>query len=120
MMNRATVTAGERTLPAGFEALEEFAAYWAVAGQNERRYQRCDTTMEEIQRFYDAMYPRADEAMAYLEKFPLRDMPGPEARLMRMVLSLAQASMSVEIQGSARVPNAPWPDTVKILTTETL
>jgi hypothetical protein len=120
MRNMATVPKGERALPAGFEELEEFVAYWAVAGQNERRYQRCDTTFDEIKRFYDAMYPRADEAMAYLDKFPLRDMPGPEARLMRMVLSLAQASMAVEIQGAARVPNAPWPDTVKILTTETL
>lgn len=39
---------------------------------------------------------------------------------MRLVLSLAQASMSIEIQGGARVPNAPWPDTVRILTEETL
>jgi len=116
----ATVPAGERSLPAGFEELEEFVPYWAVAGQNERRHQRCDTTLAEIKRFYDAIYPRADEAMALLEAFPLRDMPGPEARLMRLVLSLAQASMAVEIQGEARVPKSPWPDTVRILTEETL
>ena len=116
----ATVPAGERALPAGFEELEPFVSYWAVAGQNERRHQRCDTTLEEIRRFYDAMLPRADAAMQYLEAFPLRQMPGPEARLMRLVLSLAQASMSIEIQGGARVPHAPWPDTVKILTEETL
>ena len=120
MPNLATVPEGERALPAGFEDLEPFVSYWAVAGQNERRYQRCDTTIAEIKRFYDAMYPRADAAMTYLDAFPLRDMPGPEARLMRLVLSLAQASMSIEIQGGARVPNAPWPDTVRILTSETL
>lgn len=116
----ATVPVGERTLPAGFEDLEPFVSYWAVAGQNERRHQRCDTTFEEIRRFYDAMLPRADAAMKHLADFPLRDMPGPEARLMRLVLSLAQASMAVEVQGSARVPHAPWPDTVRILTQETL
>jgi hypothetical protein len=120
MKNVATVPAGERILPKGFEAIEEFASYWAVAGQNERRYQRCDTTFEEVQRFYNAVYPRADEAMTYLEKFPLRDMPGPEARLMRLVLSLAQASMAIEVQGAVRVPKAPWPDTVKILSSDTL
>ncbi len=120
MRNVATVPAGEPALPAGFENLEPFVSYWAVAGQNERRYQRCDTTFAEIRRFYDAMLPTADAAMTYLGDFPLRDMPGPEARLMRMVLSLAQVSMAVEIQGGARVPNAPWPDTVKILTEETL
>lgn len=116
----ATVPADERPLPAGFEDLDAFVSYWAVAGQNERRHQRCDTTFEEIRRFYDAMLPRADAAMAHLADFPLRDMPGPEARLMRLVLSLAQASMAVEVQGSARVPHAPWPDTVRILTEETL
>tara|TARA_R110000787_G_scaffold58117_16_gene132469 strand:- start:8125 stop:8487 length:363 start_codon:yes stop_codon:yes gene_type:complete len=116
----ATVPQGERALPHGFETLEPFVSYWAVAGQNERRYQRCDTTMEEVQRFYDAMLPHADQAMQYLADFPLRDIPGPEGRLMRLVLSLAQASMAVEIQESARVPNAPWPDTVRILTEETL
>lgn len=116
----ATVPAGERALPQGFEDLEPFVSYWAVAGQNERRHQRCDTTFDEICRFYEAMMPRADAAMIHLADFPLRDMPGPEARLMRLVLSLAQASMAVEVQGSARVPNAPWPDTVKILTEETL
>jgi len=116
----ATVPAGERPLPVGFEDLEPFVTYWAVAGQNERRHQRCDTTFEEIKRFYDAMLPRADAAMKLLANFPLRDMPGPEARLMRLVLSLAQASMAVEIQRAARVPNAPWPDTVRILTEEIL
>ncbi len=116
----ATVPHGERPLPAGFEDLEPFVAWWAVAGQNERRHQRCESTFEEIQRFYDAMLPRAEAAMQYLEAFPLRDMPGPEARLMRLVLALAQASVAVEIHERARVPGAPWPDAVRILTEETL
>ena len=120
MSKQVTVPASERCLPAGFEELQEFVPYWAVAGQNERRHQRCDTTFEEIQRFYDAVYPRADAAMDYLEDFPLRNMPGPEARLMRLVLSLAQASMAVEIFGEARVPNSHWPNTIKILSNETL
>jgi hypothetical protein len=115
-----TVPQGERPLPAGFDDLEPFVAYWAVAGQNERRHQRCDATYDEIQRFYDAMLPRADAAMRHLEAFPLRDMPGPEARLMRLVLALAQASIAIEIHQHARVPGAPWPDAVRILSEETL
>lgn len=69
MSNVATVPAGERALPEGFEDLEPFVAYWAVAGQNERRHQRCDTTIEEIKRFYDAMLPRADAAMTALTDY---------------------------------------------------
>lgn len=120
MSKRVIVAAGERCLPERFEELEEFVPYWAVAGQNERRFQRCDTSFDEIQRFYAAVYPRADEAMDYLEAFPLRSLPNPEARLMRLVLSLAQASMAVEILGEARVPSSHWPNTIKILSNETL
>lgn len=119
-MHPVTIPDGEPVLPEAFMDLAPFVAYWAVAGQNERRYQRSDTTMAEIKRFYDAMYPRADAAMSYLDAFPLRDMPGPEARLMRLVLSLAQASIAVEIHGEARVPRSPWPNTVKIISNETL
>lgn len=118
MKNVATVPAGERCLPEGYEELEEFVAYWAVPGQDARRYQRCDTTMAEIQRFYDAVHPRADEAMDYLDQFPLRDMPGPETRLKHLILSLAQASMSIEIHGEARVASSPWPNEMKIITPE--
>ncbi|MFA7597363.1 MAG: hypothetical protein WCY92_13525 [Novosphingobium sp.] len=120
MRNMVTVPAGERCLPEGFEELEEFVPYWAVAGQDARRYQRSDTTMAEIERFYHAVYPRADAAMDHLEKFPLRDMPGPETRLKRLILSLAQASMSIEIHGEARVANSPWPNEMKIITPEEL
>jgi hypothetical protein len=120
MRNMVTVPAGERCLPAGFEDLEEFVPYWAVAGADTRRYQRSDTTMAEIERFYNAVYPKAEEALTHLDPFPLRDMPGPEARLMRLVLSLAQASMSIEIHGEARVANSPWPNEMKIITPEEL
>ena len=120
MKYHVTVPANERCLPQGFEELEEFVAYWAVAGQDARRYQRSDTTMDEIRRFYDAVYPRAEEALTYLDGFPLRAMPGPEQRLLRLVLSLAQASMAVEIHGQARVPDSPWPNEMAILTPEEL
>ena len=119
-MHPVTIPEGEPALPEAFMDLSPFVAYRAVAGQNERRFQRSDTTMAEIKRFYDAMYPRADAAMRYLDAFPLRDMPGPEARLMRLVLSLAQASIAVEIHGEARVPRSPWPNTVRIISNETL
>lgn len=115
-----TVPAAEPALPEGFEDLEEFVSYWSVQGQDARRYQRSNSTMGEVQRFYDTVYPRAEDAIQYLQKFPLRDMPGPEQRLMRMVLSLAQASMAVEIHGQLRVPYSPWPNEMAILAPEDL
>jgi hypothetical protein len=108
----------ERLLPEAFSDLEPFVAYWAVEGQENRRYQRHDTTMAEIQRFYDAVYPRADEAMKFLEPFSLRDLAGPNRRLAQLVLSLGQASMAVEVHREARVPYSSWPNKLKILAEE--
>jgi hypothetical protein len=66
------------------------------------------------------MLARADDALHYLSPFPLRDMPGPEKRLMQLVLSLAQASMAVEVHGEARVPKSPWPNSITVVSDEIL
>jgi len=104
----------ENLLPDGFGDLEKFVSYWAVKGINERRFQRCDAPFDEIKRFYDAMYERADEAMDYLSQFNLSEMPEKEQKLLHLVLSLVQASMAVEIHNESRVPMSPWPDSVRI------
>ncbi len=114
------VPPGERALPEGFGDLEPFVSHWAVAGQNERRHQRSEASFEEIKCFYEAVLPRADQALDHLSGFPLRDMPGPEKRLMQLVLSLAQASMAVEVHGEARVPKSPWPNSISVVSDETL
>jgi len=114
------VPPSERLLPEGFADLDPFVAHWAVAGQNERRFQRSEASFEEIKCFYDAMLPRADEALDHLSAFSLRDMPGPERRLMQLVLSLAQASMAVEVHGEARVPKSPWPNSITVVSDEVL
>ena len=47
----------------------------ACRPKRERYAQRLASTMDEMQTFYDAFFPRAEEAIAYCEKFPLDDMP---------------------------------------------
>jgi hypothetical protein len=115
---RGAANTGERLLPEQFSNLEPFAPYWAVNGHENRRYQRHDTNMAEVQRFYDAVYPRAEEALKYLDAFKLRDLEGPDRRLAQLILSLGQASMSVEVHRELRVPYSPWPNKLKILSDE--
>jgi hypothetical protein len=108
----------EGLLPEQFSELERFVSYWGVNGHEARRYQRYDTTMAEAQQFYDAVYPRADEAMTYLEPLGIRDLAGPDRRLAQMILSLAQVSMAVEAHKELRVPYSSWPNKLKILSDE--
>jgi hypothetical protein len=91
-------------LPSEFADLEPYAATWCLATERERFAQRMTSTMDEMQSFYDAFFPRAEAAIAYCDKFPLDDMPEDAERLLQMLFSLVMASFPVE---AWRQPNVP-------------
>ena len=62
----------ETLLPPEFADLEPFAATWCLATEPERFAQRMAVPMDEMQKFYDAVTARADEALTYCDKFPDR------------------------------------------------
>lgn len=83
-------------LPGRFEDLEPFID-WALPTERERNNKRIASTMPAIKAFYDAMLPRARAIIAHLENFPVNEMPMHEARLMNLLLSLAEVANAVEI-----------------------
>jgi hypothetical protein len=91
-------------LPSQFADLEPYAQKWCLATERERFARRMASTMDEMQAFYDAFFPRAEEAIAYCEKFPLDDMPADAERLLQLLYSLVMASFPVE---AWRQPNVP-------------
>ena len=105
----------EALLPAGFEALEPFLTQWGGETSTARMEARSAASMAEIRAFYDVAIDHAEAALAYLEGFPMDELPEDAARLFRLMLGLVQASMAVEIHGQPRVPGAPWPHGVKIV-----
>ncbi len=84
-------------LPEEFADLERFAETWCLATEGERYAQRLATPMEELQEFYDAFFPRLEDAIAYCDKFPLDDMPDDVLRLLQLVYSLLMVSFAVEV-----------------------
>ena len=62
--------------------------------------------MDEMQAFYDAFFPRAEEAIAYCEKFPLDDMPEDAQRLLQLLYSLVMVSFPVEAWRQPHIPDA--------------
>ena len=90
--------------PAAFSDLERFAATWCLPTERQRYAQRLASTMAEMQAFYDAFFPRAEEAIAYCEKFPLDEMPEDAQRLLQLLYSLVMVSFPVE---AWRQPNVP-------------
>jgi len=101
-------------LPAGFAALEPFAATWGAASTYERMATRVTASMDEIRAFYDVAIELAPQAMAHCDSFPLDAMPEDAQRLFRIMLGLVQAAMAVEIHGQPRAPGTPWPHSIKV------
>ncbi|MBV8952263.1 MAG: hypothetical protein JOZ99_15415, partial [Actinobacteria bacterium] len=52
-------------LPPVFAALEPFASTWCLATEAQRWRQRHRSTMAELTEFYDAFFPRVEEAIEY-------------------------------------------------------
>jgi hypothetical protein len=84
-------------LPTAFADLEPFAATWCLATESERYARRMASSMDEMQAFYDAFFPRVNEAVDYCDQFPLDDLPEDATRLLQLVHSLVMVSMAVEI-----------------------
>jgi hypothetical protein len=92
-------------LPPEFSDLEPFAATWCLASERERFAQRLAVPMDEMQKFYDAITARYDEAMTYCDKFAIDDMPEEAVNLMHMLYSMIMVSFPVECWGQGPVPD---------------
>ncbi len=84
-------------LPPAFGDLERFTETWCLATERERYAQRMNSTMPDLIEFYDAFFPRLEEAINYCDKFPLDELPEDALALLRLIYSLVMVSMAVEI-----------------------
>ena len=92
-------------LPASFADLEPFSD-WALEFERERYAKRLASTMDELQAFYDAAFPRLEEVMAYLDQFELDALPDDAKHLLWLCYSLVNASFPVEVWRQPRVPDS--------------
>ena len=93
------------TLPEAFAELEPFID-WSLETEAERYAKRLGSTMDELQSFYDAAFPRLAAAMAYLDALPLDALPEDATRLLWLCYSLINASFPVEVWRQPRVPDS--------------
>lgn len=92
-------------LPAEFADLEPFSE-WCLATEGERYAKRLASSMEEMQRFYDAITPRAEAALTYLDQVGLDDMPDDAVNLLRLLYSMIMVSFPVEVWNQPWIPDA--------------
>ncbi len=85
----------EPLLPPGFEDLAPWCD-WARANMTERSDRRINSSMEEIEAFYDAMLPRLDAVLEHLAATPLDTMDAQSEMLMNLSLAMAEIAPAVE------------------------
>jgi hypothetical protein len=92
-------------LPPDFADLEPYAD-WSLATEAERYAKRLASTMDELQAFYDAAFPRLEDMAAFLDALPLDALPTDATRLLWLCYSLVNASFPVEVWRQPRVPDS--------------
>lgn len=83
-------------LPEEFRGLESLIE-WSLPTERQRNAKRLSSSINEIKGFYDTILPRAETILAYLDRFPLDEMPDQERHLLYMILSLAEVANAVEL-----------------------
>ncbi len=92
----------EPGLPEAFRDLEPWLA-WCLATEKERSDKRQVSSLAELQAFYDSVLTRMEDIFAYVEQFPLDDLPAEAHRLFLLTLSLAEVAPAIEQFGQPQV-----------------
>ena len=101
-------------LPPEFADLEPYAG-WALASEPERYARRLASSMDEMQAFYDAAFPRLEDALTHCGHTALEDLSEPDRSLTHLMMSLVMVSFPVECWKQPRVPDsgAAWVTIIK-------
>lgn len=94
-------------LPPEFSHLEHLVPEWAIEDGHARYVKRVNSSMEQIRAFYDEVFPNAEEALAYIDKFDYSEpLPEDVANLRNLLYSLITVSLAVELWNQPRVKHS--------------
>jgi len=93
-------------LPQAFSEIEPYVADWALATRAERYAARLDRPFDELVAFYDAIAPRAEEAIAYLDGLDINALSDEATRLLHLLYSMILVSYAVNVFKQNRIPDA--------------
>ena len=93
-------------LPAGFTDLEPLVADWALPTRAQRYEARLSKPYDELVKFYDAVTPKSEEAIAYLNGLDFNALPEDATRLLHLLYSMILVSYAVNVFKQNRVPDS--------------
>jgi len=94
-------------LPEQFKDLEHLVAEWSIADGHQRYLKRVNSSMAELKAFYDEMFPRGKDAIAYVDQFDYgQALPADAENLLNLVYSLITVALAVEVWRQPRVKHS--------------
>ena len=93
-------------LPEGFSDLEPFVSDWALPTRAQRYEARLSKPYDQLVTFYDAVAPRAEEAIAYLNGLDIDALPDDAERLLHLLYSMILVSYAVNVFKQNRIPDS--------------
>ena len=96
----------DSTLPQAFSDLQPFVADWALPTRAQRYEARLSKPFDELVTFYDAVAPRAEEAIAYLNGLDSDDLPDDATTLLHLLYSMILVSYAVNVFKQNRIPDS--------------
>ncbi len=75
--------------------IQEEINQWALPTTEDRLVKRMKSSMEDIQRFYDAMHPHLATVIDYLNQFKVSDLVGDDLKLSRAALAMCEVDNAV-------------------------
>lgn len=102
-------------LPRGFESLTPFLDEWGLQTTTARMQKRNSSKMEELQAFYDAMFPLLEQALQHLAHVSYDESMTPVDRnLLSLCLSLAEITTAIEWYGQPSVIDGYAPEDIHV------
>ena len=93
-------------LPLEFADLERFASDWVRATERERNAFRVVQSIEDLDDYYQTVFPLMDALCEYIDQYSLDAMPPPALRLLRLGQMLMEVVPAAEVYRQPDVPNA--------------
>jgi hypothetical protein len=98
-------TVSQSTLPADFADLEPYLD-WALPSEGDRYAKRLASSMDELQAFYDAAFPRLEAGADYLRGVAIEGISDEDRTLLQLFEALVTVSFPIEVWRQARVPDS--------------
>ena len=94
-------------LPEPFKELEHLVCEWAIEDGHQRYLKRVNSSMEQLKAFYNEMFPRGKEAIAFIDQYDYqKPLPAEVANLRNLVYSLITVALAVEVWKQPRVKHS--------------